>query len=164
MERELGIASMRSEKRNWAFGLIAALIFSAPMALFGLAPLHAASVKNGDPCSPVGATFKQSGVTFVCTKSGSSGIWKSKMKTASKEAAEESFVMPKVVGMNLQLAQDLLQSKGSFVLDQEDFKGLSRIQVLDSNWKVCAQTPSAGKRVGVSTVVTLSSVKLTEKC
>ena len=72
--------------------------------------------------------------------------------------------MPKVVGMNLQLAQDLLQSKGSFVLDQEDFKGLGRIQVLDSNWKVCAQTPSAGKRVGVSTVVTLSSVKLTEKC
>jgi len=155
---------MSVKNRIWASGLSLTLVFSAQMMLFGLAPLNAASIKNGDPCSPVGATFKQSGVTFVCSKSGSAGVWKSKKKSSSKDTAEESFVMPKVVGMNLQLAQDLLQSKGSFVLDQEDFKGLSRFQVLDSNWKVCAQLPAAGKKVGVSTVVTLSSVKLSEKC
>jgi hypothetical protein len=140
------------------------LALSAQVTLFGLMPASAVTVKNGDPCSPVGATFKQSGVVFACEKSGDAGVWKSKKKPTATKSAEVSFIMPKVVGMNLQLAQDLLQSKGSFILDQEDFKGLSRLQVLDSNWKICKQSPSAGKKVVTSTLVTLWSVKLTEKC
>ena len=143
---------------------MAVLFIITQITFFGTLPANAASIKNGDPCSPVGATYKQSGVTYVCTKAGSAGVWKSKKKSSSKDDATESFVMPKVVGMNLQLAQDLLQSKGSFILDQEDFKGLGRIQVIDSNWQICAQSPSAGKRVITSTLVKLSSVKLTEKC
>lgn len=75
-----------------------------------------------------------------------------------------TFVMPTLVGQNLQLAQDILQKEGSYVLDQTDALGLDRIQVNDSNWMVCAQVPSAGSKVDVSTVVTLSSVKLTEGC
>ena len=142
--------------------VVAGLVMN--LAIFGMAPATANSIKNGDPCSPVGASFKQSGSTFVCTKSANGGVWKAKKKASPKPTTETFFVMPKVVGMNLQLAQDLLQSKGSYVLDQEDFKGLSRLQVLDSNWKVCAQSPSAGKRVSESTMVTLSSVKLAESC
>ena len=155
---------MRTRKRFFAVGIIAVLALSAQVTLFGLMPASDATVKNGDPCSPVGATFKQSGVVFVCEKSGDAGVWKSKKKPTATKSAEVSFIMPKVVGMNLQLAQDLLQSKGSFILDQEDFKGLSRLQVLDSNWRICKQSPSAGKKVVTSTLVTLWSVKLTEKC
>jgi beta-lactam-binding protein with PASTA domain len=124
----------------------------------------AATIKNGDACSPAGATFKQGATEFVCTKLGSKVVWKSKKKASPSATPEAKFTMPRVVGMNLQLAQDLLQSKGSYILDQVDHKGLLRIQVLDSNWKVCKQTPSAGKVVLASTVVTLSSVKLTERC
>jgi beta-lactam-binding protein with PASTA domain len=124
----------------------------------------AATIKNGDACSPAGATFKQGATEFVCTKSGSKVVWKSKKKASPSATPEAKFTMPRVVGMNLQLAQDLLQSKGSYILDQVDHKGLLRIQVLDSNGKVCKQTPSAGKVVLASTVVTLSSVKLTERC
>ena len=124
----------------------------------------AATIKNGDACSPAGATFKQGATEFVCTKSGSKVVWKSKKKASPSATPEAKFTMPRVVGMNLQLAQDLLQSKGSYILDQVDHKGLLRIQVLDRNWKVCKQTPSAGKVVLASTVVTLSSVKLTERC
>jgi hypothetical protein len=155
---------MSSQKRFLAVGIISVLAVSAQATFFGLNPANAATIKNGDPCSPVGATFKQSGVMYVCEKSGDAGVWKSKKKPTTTKSPEASFIMPKVVGMNLQLAQDLLQSKGSFILDQEDFKGLSRLQVLDSNWKVCKQSPSAGKKVVTSTLVTLSSVKLTEKC
>jgi hypothetical protein len=155
---------MRTQKRFFAVGIIAVLAVSAQVTLFGLMSASAATVKNGDPCSPVGATFKQTGVVFVCEKSGDAGVWKSKKKPTATKSAEVSFIMPKVVGMNLQLAQDLLQSKGSFILDQEDFKGLSRLQVLDSNWRICKQSPSAGKKVVTSTLVTLWSVKLTEKC
>lgn len=124
----------------------------------------AATIKNGDACSPVGATFKQGTTEFVCTKSDSKVVWKSKKKASPTATPEAKFTMPRVVGMNLQLAQDLLQSKGSYILDQVDHKGLLRLQVLDSNWKICKQTPGAGKVVFASTVVTLSSVKLTERC
>ena len=136
------------------------------LLLIGQAPSVAASIKNGDPCSPVGATYKQSGVNFVCTASGDSGVWKSKKKASPSPSstAQETFVMPQLVGVNLQLAQDTLQSKGSYLLDQEDHKGLGRFQILDSNWKVCAQSPRAGKKVPISTIVVLSSVKLTERC
>lgn len=72
--------------------------------------------------------------------------------------------MPNVVGMNLQLAQDLLQSKGSYLMDQTDAIGLGRIQILDSNWRVCKQSPSAGAKIPTSSVVTLASVKLAEVC
>lgn len=142
--------------------MVACLLISSVQ--LGTATTWAATVKNGDACSPEGATFKQGTTEFVCTKIGSKVVWKSKKKASPTATPEAKFTMPKVVGMNLQLAQDLLQSKGSYILDQVDHKGLLRIQVLDSNWKVCKQTPTAGKVVLASTVVTLSSVKLTERC
>lgn len=134
------------------------------LVLVGSSSAYAVTMKNGDPCSPIGATFKQSGATFKCTKSGSTSVWRSKKKPSASPVAEVFFVMPRVVGMNLQLAQDLLQSKGSYGLFQEDHKGLNRFQVLDSNWKVCKQSPAPGKKVSTSNIVTLSSVKLTERC
>ena len=72
--------------------------------------------------------------------------------------------MPKLVGENLQLAQDMLQEVGSYLLDQEDALGLHRVQVLDSNWKVCKQSPKAGKKVAIDATITLSAVKLDEDC
>ena len=75
-----------------------------------------------------------------------------------------TFVMPELVGMNLQDAQDRLQSLGSYVLDQEDASGLGRIQILDSNWVVCRQSPAPGTDVGLDEVVTLWSVKIDETC
>lgn len=88
-------------------------------------------------------------------------------ETESPEATAApvaKFTMPKLVGENLQLSQDILQKLGSYVLDQEDALGLDRIQVLDSNWTVCKQSPKAGKKVSVDEIVTLSSVKLSEDC
>ena len=143
--------------------LIATALISS-LSLLGNAPLFAAPIKNGDSCSPVGAKFKQAGVNFVCTDSNGTSVWKSKKKATPAAAAQETFVMPKLVGVNLQLAQDTLQSKGSYLMDQKDHKGLSRLQIFDSNWKVCAQSPAAGKKVPTSTIVVLSSVKLSESC
>ena len=125
---------------------------------------NAAGLKVGESCSPQGATYKDGKTNFVCSKSGTATVWKISKSPSPSPKAEELFIMPKVVGMNLQLAQDLLQSKGSYIMDQEDFKGLGRFQLVDSNWKVCTQSPSAGKKVPISTLVTLASVKLTERC
>ena len=150
------------QRRNvLATAVVTLLVFGSQLISFNS---WAAPIKDGDACSPEGATFKQSGTEFVCTKSGSKVVWKSKKKATPTATAEAKFTMPKVVGMNLQLAQDLLQSKGSYIMDQEDYKGLGRFQLVDSNWKVCKQSPAPGKSVPVSTVVTLSAVKLTERC
>lgn len=124
----------------------------------------AETVKNGDSCSPVGATFQQGKTNFICTKYRNSGVWKSSQSKASPTPTVTYFTMPNVIGMNLQLAQDLLQSKGSYLMSQTDAKGLGRFQVLDSNWKVCKQSPGAGQRVSTATLVTLASVKLIESC
>lgn len=103
-------------------------------------------------------------VTVTATPTPSPTVEPEAAETQAAPAAPETFTMPKVVGENLQLAQDILQKQGSYVLDQEDALGLDRIQVMDSNWQVCSQTPKAGKKVPVETVVLLASVKLTESC
>ena len=138
------------------------ITIAATALLLAFAPTQsatAATVKAGDKCSPVGATFKQGTTNFKCVRKGTGGVWR-----AEKKATAETFVMPKVTGMNLQFAQDLLQSKGSYLMDQEDASGLGRFQIIDSAWKVCSQSPSAGKKVPTSTMVVLKSVKLTESC
>lgn len=85
--------------------------------------------------------------------------------TKDEDVAEpETFKMPKVVHLNLQDAQDKLQSLGSWVMDQQDASGLDRFQIIDSNWKVCSQKPKAGKVVPIDTMVVLKAVKLDEKC
>jgi beta-lactam-binding protein with PASTA domain len=84
--------------------------------------------------------------------------------SAQIDAAGDKFRMPNVVGMVLQDAQDLLQSRGSYILDQKDAKGWGRWQLLDSGWKVCSQRPRPGVVVPADTMVRLWSVKLSERC
>lgn len=56
--------------------------------------------------------------------------------------------MPFVVGMNLQDAQNMIQTTGVFYSRSYDCTGQGRFQVNDSNWKVVAQTPVAGSGFG----------------
>ena len=83
---------------------------------------------------------------------------------APSAAASDSSAMPSVVGMVLQDAQDLLQERGSYLMDQADATGQGRFQFLDSNWRVCSQEPAAGAPLSAAQVVTLSAVKLDEAC
>lgn len=74
------------------------------------------------------------------------------------------FTMPDLVGSNLQDAQDKLQSRGSYLLDQVDATDQGRFQLLDENWQVCRQSPVAGKRVLKTKLVRLEAVQLDERC
>jgi hypothetical protein len=87
-----------------------------------------------------------------------------KRERSNVRAASETFVMPFLVGANLQDAQDHLQSLGSFFLTQNDATGLERFQMLDAGWKACAQFPAAGTRASVARMVDLRVVKLHESC
>lgn len=70
--------------------------------------------------------------------------------------------LPSLVGMNHQEAQDTLQAKGLYNLHERDCKGLGRILLIDSNWRVVRQTPKAGTRVSENRPITLCSVKYTD--
>ncbi len=75
--------------------------------------------------------------------------------------------MPNVVGKVLQTAQDTIQALTDnpfFFTDSDDAAGLNRFQVVDSNWKVCGQTPKAGTRFDETSTITFHSVKLEETC
>lgn len=80
------------------------------------------------------------------------------------QSGGSTFVMPALAGLNLQDAQDVLQSLGSYLLTQTDATGMERFQVLDSNWKVCYQDPRPGADVPLETLVELGAVKLDERC
>ncbi len=123
---------------------------SAPVA-------HAASVGNGKPCTKIGATASAGGKLYVCKQEGTKKAWR-------EASADLTFTVPKLTGMVLQSAQNKLQSLGSFLLDQEDYKGLGRMQILDRKWKVCKQDPKPGAKALLTDIVTLWSVKLTESC
>ncbi|MGW0040037.1 PASTA domain-containing protein [Gordonia sp. NPDC003376] len=79
----------------------------------------------------------------------------------STSVQSEPAVMPYVVCMNLQEAQDAIQSAGVFFSRSRDATGQWRSQILDRNWIVVSQTPSAGSSVTEGQAV-LSAVKIGE--
>jgi hypothetical protein len=118
-------------------------------------------VKNGDSCSPIGATYKQDSDLFVCTQSGTKSLWLKKIRAAP---TTNTLLMPNLVGKNLQSSEDLLLALGNAGSLGEDVSGQSRIVIIDGNWKVCRQSVASGKRVPLSTVIVLGAVKLGEVC
>lgn len=56
--------------------------------------------------------------------------------------------MPEVVCMNLQAAQDYIQTFGVFYSRSKDATGQGRMQIIDSNWQVVAQSPDPGTPFG----------------
>jgi len=67
-------------------------------------------------------------------------------------------IMPDVVCMNLQAAQDEIQTHGVFFSRSKDATGKGRRQILDRNWTVVAQSPAPGEPIGEGDAV-LSVVK-----
>ena len=61
---------------------------------------------------------------------------------------DDGAVMPDVVCMNLQDAQDTIQTTGVFFSRSRDATGEGRHQIIDSNWQVVAQAPAPGTPIG----------------
>jgi hypothetical protein len=57
-------------------------------------------------------------------------------------------LMPDVVCLNLQVAQDKIQQAGVFFSRSHDATGNGRLQILDRDWLVVAQTPAPGTPFG----------------
>lgn len=73
-------------------------------------------------------------------------------------SAPEDFLMPNVICMTLQEAQDTIQDHGVFYSRSRDATGRNRGQWNDSNWIVVKQSPAPGKKIGEGDAL-LSAVK-----
>jgi PASTA domain-containing protein len=71
-------------------------------------------------------------------------------------------VVPNVVGMNHQLAQDTLQAAGFYLLLEEDATGQGRQLVWDRNWEVVSQSVPGGTTASIASPITLFSKKIGE--
>jgi hypothetical protein len=71
-------------------------------------------------------------------------------------------VVPNVTCMNLQDAQNILQSAGFFNLASADGLGQGRQQILDRDWLVTKQSAVAGSKPKLLTRIVLTAVKYGE--
>jgi hypothetical protein len=80
-------------------------------------------------------------------------------------AASVNFVMPNLVSVDLQTAQNTVQTYGVFFSKSHDLLG-SRNQLVDSNWKVCDQNIPAGQQVtgNAEGLIDFGVVKREESC
>ncbi len=86
----------------------------------------------------------------------------------AQEGPTVNFTMPNFVGMNLQDAQDKVQTYGVFFSISHDLNG-SRMQLLDGNWKVCDQNIKPGTKIKGAAEdyegkFDFGSVKIAEDC
>lgn len=86
----------------------------------------------------------------------------------SAASDQVDFVMPSFINVNLQEAQDNVQTLGIFFSVSHDLLG-ARSQFIDSNWKVCTQTPAAGTPIKGSAAdyegkFDFGAVKMSESC
>ncbi|MGW1145609.1 PASTA domain-containing protein [Streptomyces sp. NPDC002454] len=77
------------------------------------------------------------------------------------EVAEATDTMPDFTGKSANVAREALDSSTS--LSVEDASGEDRFVLVESNWKVCSQQPSAGTALN-GQPVTLRVVKFEESC
>ena len=83
-------------------------------------------------------------------------------KPPTPPRTSKSAVVPNVVGINHQLAQDTMQAAGFYYLTEEDATGQGRLLINDRNWVVVTQSPEGGTTAALDTKIVLRSKKIGE--
>ena len=81
-------------------------------------------------------------------------------------APQVNFVMPDLVGINLQDAQNAMQQLGVFFTTSTDASGLGRAQIMDNNWIVCGQNFPPGTQMtgDLEGAIDFTVAKIGESC
>ena len=83
-------------------------------------------------------------------------------------SAAPSWTMPNLIGMDLQGAQDAIQTVSGgqvWFRSSTDLTGQDRAQLSDRNWQVCRSTPAPGATFTVSTKIGFGVVRVdSEEC
>ncbi|WP_232519742.1 hypothetical protein [Actinosynnema pretiosum] len=110
--------------------------------------------------TPVGAPTTSAGAPT--TSVGAAAVSAAEPAPLPEPSPVETCVVPDVVGMVHQSAQDTVQAAGLYLLREEDATGQGRLLLHDRNWVTTAQSVPAGQVVDCSTAITLSAKKIGE--
>ncbi len=83
----------------------------------------------------------------------------SETTTPDDSGGGDTGVVPDLVGVDHQLAQDTLQAEGFYLINETDCSGQDRLLLWDRNWVVVEQEPPGGSSASLDESVTLCSVK-----
>lgn len=89
------------------------------------------------------------------------------LATSPAAVASPSWTMPNLIGMDLQGAQDAIQSlirSEVWFSGATDLTGKGRAQISDRNWQVCSSTPVPGAKFTVRTEIDFGVVRVSEEC
>ncbi|MGY1840291.1 MULTISPECIES: hypothetical protein [unclassified Modestobacter] len=152
-------------KRRWPWVVVAVVV------AFGMgAAVGDGSGENADAATAASAT-----TTVVVTETAPAPVAPTpeaapvQVQSAPTPSVDTApvvdFAMPALVGMDLQTAQNTVQTNGVFYSISHDLRG-SRMQAVDSNWIVCTQNIAPGERVigDVEGVINFGVVKREESC
>ncbi|SFO04742.1 hypothetical protein SAMN04487980_104916 [Streptomyces sp. cf124] len=81
----------------------------------------------------------------------------------SANGKKQSAVLPDSTGRTLEVAWDGTRQAGFTTLTSHDALGKGRMQLLARNWKVCSQSPAAGRHAA-TTPIGFTVVKRDERC
>lgn len=120
------------------------------------------AVAGSAPASGIEAPDPPTG-TVAPQKSPSAGSAGSAGEPAPGLATEPARALPNLVGKGLQVAQDRAQAAGFRRMTSHDASGRERVQIFDRDWRVCFQSPAAGRHAA-DTKLDFGTVKLAERC
>jgi hypothetical protein len=133
------------------------VITGAVLAVLAVAGCQQPNLAGGDPSStPPAATSP----TVTAPPAANT-------TAPSLPKATTSWLMPNLVGTQLQNAQDDIQKLTHdviFFTTSHDATGQGRHQVLDKDWKVCTQSVPAGHSITLGTKIDFGVAKLAEAC
>lgn len=144
---------MRARHFSLAVSLVAILATGAACST--------AEQETESPTTTQSAIEEASPTTSEVTSPPQPATTPQRTTAAPPPTVDEASIMPNVVCMNLQDAQNAIQATGVFFSRSEDATGRGRSQMLDSNWIVVGQTPSPGTSFTEGEAV-LSAVKIGE--
>jgi len=101
-------------------------------------------------------------VTQTVTAPGASASQTTTPQSSAPRPSVKAGVVPNVVGLNHQLAQDTMQAAGFYFLTEEDASGQGRLLINDRNWVVVSQQPAGGTHATPDTKIILRSKKIGE--
>lgn len=110
-------------------------------------------------CGGPGSADSKPTVTTTATTTVTAGPSPSEI---TPPPSTQTGVVPNVVGLNHQLAQDTMQAAGFYFLTEEDATGQGRALLNDRNWVVVTQSPAPGTQAPPDTKITLRSKKIGE--
>ena len=136
-------------KRPWVWGVAAALVVGVGIGNAGAGSDDAGSAGAAASTSSSSPAAESSSAAAPTTTVPPAAVVPTTPPPPAPTPPAEvvvDFAMPNLVGVDLQTAQNTVQTNGVFFSRSHDLLG-SRNQVLDSNWVVCTQNIAPGQRV-----------------